>query len=590
MFSARFDDLAGGTFLHLVEPIEEIVAHTIADVGGAFGAAREASRSSHWVAGYVTYDAAPAFDPALTVHDATGSVSDDLPLVWFGVFRDRIVGNGTLVTDEPSSYSISRWTPMMSRAAFSASSEEIAHRIRRGDAEQVTLAFPIRAAVSGDSMELYEDLIASQEGVHACLIRHAGISVVSVSPEQFIAIGDGRLSTRPMKGTRSRGRWSDEDETLRRAFEHSDRDRAENRMVVAQAQSELARVAIPGSVQIDELFCVEPYRTAWQMTSQLSADLLPDTSLFDVFAALFPSGSVTGVPRAAAMGMIAAAEPVPRGLHCGAIGLIPPGDGLDGASFTVAIRTAVVHEREGIVDYGVGGGLTAHSDASDEYDEALVKARVLGARTKVPGLVETVRWDSGWLWLEAHEERLRRSADYFGCRLPGDFGRALEEITSQLTGPSNVRVSVHRDRYEISVEPAPPRIALGPGPESEAVHLMIDLDPVDRGDPHLYHKTLQRNVYEQRARRHPEVDDVVLTNDAGNITESTDANIVLRFGDDWVTPPVADGLLPGILRDSLIREGIVAERSVSIREAYEADAVALVSSVRGWRPAVIDRQ
>jgi para-aminobenzoate synthetase/4-amino-4-deoxychorismate lyase len=581
MRGGRFDDLAGGRSFSLVDLVTSYTAEDIDEVIGVLEQAAAASAEGYWVAGYVSYDAASAFDPALVAHrDRT------IPLACFCVYRTVEVDE--IGSDLPrGDYSVSRWMPLVERWQYDKSFVKIHEHIEAGDAYQVALTFPLRAAFSGAANGLYRDLVASQRPAYAAHLWYDTTHVVSVSPERFFQIEGRHITTRPMKGTRPRGRWLIEDEAQRVALAASEKDRAENLMIVDLIRNDLGRVGEFGSVAVDEMYTIEKYPTVWQMTSQISAKLRTEVTLVDVFEALFPCGSVTGTPKARAMEIIADVETYPRGIYCGAIGFIPPGDGLDGASFNVAIRSGVVDEDEGVVCYGVGGGITWSSNVDHEYDEALAKAMVLTAPRTPPGLIETIRWDDGWVWLDDHLERLAKSASFLGLEVPiSDLRTALDELEAVLKVPSRVRVVVTGEGLSVNVEEAPVRFATGPGPDTEAITVAIDLDPIDARDPRLFHKTTDRSRYDARKRRYPDADEVLLTNEEGNITEGTITNVAVLIEGTWVTPPVGDGLLPGVMRRRLLDAGTIEERSISVPQAGTADAVAVFNSVSGWRPAV----
>ena len=585
MFGARFDDLSTGESFELVDPLEELVARHLDQVESVLEAAAEASRAGKWVAGYVAYDAAPAFDDALVVRSESGDVLAETALAWFGVFGGR-KDSAISPTDTAGGFSASRWTPMVDRATYDTAFKQVREHIRSGDTYQVNLTFPMRAAFSGDPAELYLDMVASQEAAYACHLWHGNIAVVSVSPERFFRIDDDTIVTRPMKGTMPRGRWTEEDRSRMEALAMSEKDRAENLMIVDLIRNDLGRISEFGSVEVDELFEIEGYRTVWQMTSEISARLRPDIGIVDVFEALFPCGSVTGAPKPRSMEIIADVEGSRRGVYCGAIGYLPPGDGRDGASFSVAIRTGVACHGEGIVEYGVGGGITWDSALDSEYDEALAKARVLTTKGPTPGLIETIRWDGGWLWIDEHLDRLAASATYFGHDVPPDIRLALDKIAASFTVPMRVRVELHGATYQITAEPAVERFATGPGPDGAPVSLEVDFDPVSAADARLFHKTTDRDTYTMRQARH-DSDDVLLMNEDGHITETSIANVAFRFRGRWTTPPVDDGLLPGVMRQRLLEAGDLVEASVTVPEALEAEAVAVFNSVRGWQPATI---
>jgi len=581
MRGARFDDVATGRSFSLVDLVASYTADDLDEVIGVVESAAAASADGLWVAGYVSYDAAPAFDASLVARRDGG-----LPLACFCAYR-AIAHEGPPTTEVPAKYAISRWTPLVERGEYDKAFTQVHEHIEFGDAYQVALTFPLRASFSGAADGLYRDLVGSQRPAYAAHLWHDTTHIVSVSPERFFEVAGGRIVTRPMKGTRPRGRWSAEDDSLRADLASSEKDRAENLMIVDLIRNDLGRIAEFGSVQVDEMFAIERYPTVWQMTSQVSAELRKDATLVDVFAALFPCGSVTGAPKSRSMEIIADVEPHARGVYCGTVGFIPPGDGLDGASFNVAIRTAVVDEVEGVVSYGVGGGITWSSDVDFEYEEALAKAKVLTASRAVPGLIETIRWDEGWVWLDSHLDRLAESADYFSIDLSmRDLIVELDRVAGTLGGPSIVRIELLAETLELSVAEAPARFARGPGPDSEAVAVAVDLDPIDMGDPRLYHKTTDRRFYEHRRRRHPDAGEVLLTNEHGDITEGTISNVAFLIDDVWRTPPVSDGLLPGVMRRHLLADGVIEEGSVSLAGARDADAVAVFNSVRGWRAAV----
>ncbi len=332
------------------------------------------------------------------------------------------------------------------------------------------------------------------------------------------------------------------------------------------------------------MFEAERYETVWQLTSTVAADLVPATSLADVFRALFPSGSVTGAPKVSTMRIIRDLEDSPRGVYCGAIGfLAPPGSGEPRAVFNVAIRTVAVDAASGTAEYGVGGGITFDSSAELEHDEVLAKARVLTAARPAFELFETLRHDpdAGFRHLAEHLDRLGASARYFGFRFDPEaaVGALKDAVADRDEGPIRVRLALSREGTTAV------RVSDLPDPSDGAVRVALDDEPVDPNDVWLFHKTTRREPYERRRDRRPDVQDVILVNTRGEVTESTIANLAVRLEGRWVTPPLESGLLPGSYRTVLVRDGTLAERRVTIEELRAAPELALVSSVRGWRPA-----
>ncbi len=598
MIGARFDDLTPGSerSVRLVEPIRELVATRPAEVARVLDDAEAEARDGRWVAGFVTYEAAPALDAALTVRPRPpGSPFEALPLAWFGVFARREDVAPPAPDDGPGAPA-PVWTPSVDRPRYVETVERIRELIASGETYQVNQTLRMRStlppAATGDAEGTaadldawYADLVLAQRGAFGADIRAGRSRILSASPELFFERRGGRIVTRPMKGTAPRGRWLDEDEAAAAGLRASSKDRAENAMIVDLLRNDLGRIAVPGTVVGDPLFEIERYETVWQMTSTVSAELPEETTLLDVFRALFPSGSVTGAPKVASMQAIAALEDAPRGVYTGAIGsLEPSADGAPHARFSVAIRTIQVDTVSGAAEYGVGAGITFGSTGDAEYDEVEAKARVLFERRPGFELFETLAWDpaeAGYRHLDEHLRRLGSSARYFG--FPFDRARvleALEKAAADATGAFRVRLTVARSGA------ATTRTSSAPDPPAGRVRLaVVDDLPVDARDVWLFHKTTRREPYDRRRDARPDADDVLLVNTAGRVTESTVANLAVRIGDMWWTPPVGDGLLAGTYRAVLVREGALRERSVTVDDLRAADEVALVSSVRGWRAA-----
>jgi para-aminobenzoate synthetase/4-amino-4-deoxychorismate lyase len=364
----------------------------------------------------------------------------------------------------------------------------------------------------------------------------------------------------------------------------SSKDRAENAMIVDLLRNDLGRICRTGSVEVERMLEAERYETVWQLTSTIEGNLRPEVTLLDAFRALFPSGSITGAPKVRTTRIIADLEDSARGPYCGAIGyLAPSGSGEPRASFSVAIRTVVLDAQTRTAEYGVGGGVTHDSSASGEYDEVVAKARVLTDVRPAFELFEAVAHTpvEGYRHLDEHLARMAASARYFGFRFePEEAAGALKLAVADVAGPCVVRLTLARDGKLSTHARDLPR---GNGPARVA----LDDEPVDPSDVWLFHKTTRRAPYERRRDKRPDVDDVVLVNLRGEVTESTIANLAVNLAGTWVTPPADAGLLAGTHRAVLVREGRLTERPVTIDELRGASEIALVSSVRGWRAAVL---
>ena len=587
---ARFDDLRPERRRAAVfrDQVGEVIADGIGDVVPAIARVEQAAADGLWAVGFVGYEAAPGFDPNLVVRSrAADSYHGALPLVWFGLFESRVLNPAPV--DALGPYEVSAWRWLDDRAAYERAVEAIRGRIIAGDTYQVNYTTRLRADFTGDPLAFYHDLAAAQSGGYGTYLDTGRFQIVSASPELFFnrhpaGARSDRLVTRPMKGTAPRGRWAAEDAARRLELETSAKDRAENLIIVDLLRNDLGRVAEFGSVEVEDLMAIERYDTVWQMTTTVVGDVASEKPLGDVLGGLFPCGSITGAPKVRSMEIIRDLESAPRGVYTGAIGYVAP-RGVRGprASFSVGIRTVVIDGDTGRAEYGVGGGITFDSDPGAECEEAALKARILGYGRSDFELLETMRWSpgGGWYWLDHHLDRLASSADYF------DVPLRRESLIRQLAaaveghGDSRVRLTVtRRGSIDIAVHPHIDG-------REQPMTVAVDLEPVDGSSPFLYHKTTRRDPYNERLVRHPDVDDVLLVNERGEITESTIANVAVKLAGNWVTPPVESGCLPGIYRRVLLDEGRLTERSVRIDDLQRCDGIALLNSVRLWRDAVI---
>ncbi len=577
----RFDDVQAGSAFTLNGIHTVVEAATLDEVVPAIAEVERLVADGCWAAGFVAYEAAPAFDSALRVRRPDGP----LPLVWFALSEDRRdeVPLTARVT-RPAPYSVSTWTPSLGRGDFEDAFAAIRAHIAAGDTYQVNHTFRLRAAFGGDPFEFYRDIVLSQRGAYAAYLDLGRHHVASASPELFFERSGEALVTKPMKGTIARGRWPAEDEARAAALAASQKDRSENLMIVDLLRNDLGRIAEFGSVMVHRLFELERYETVWQLTSTIAGSVSEKVGLVDVLRALFPCGSVTGAPKARTMELISELEDSPRGVYCGAIGyLAPPGAPGPSARFNVAIRTVTIDSEEGVAEYGVGGGITWDSRAAGEYDESRAKAQVLVQRRPDFDLLETLRWEpgEGLLWRDRHLRRMEGSAGYFGFGWDGEaVASALDRVVAGLDDAIwRVRLTVDRS--------GDANVTVGrlPADVQAPARLAVDGDPVHSGNVFLFHKTTYRREYEQRAQSHPGVDDVVLVNQRGEVTETTIANLAVHVEGRWVTPPLDSGCLPGIYREVLLEQGRVVEQVVTLADLRRADALAVLNSVRLWQPA-----
>ncbi len=616
-------------------PVDVVATSELAEVRAALARVERECAAGRYAVGFVSYEAAAAFDPAMRARGGSG-----VPLVWFGL-HDAPLPDGHL--REPAAYACSVWRPGTDEATYAASIDAIRAAIARGDTYQVNHTMRLRARFAGDPYGAWVDLRRAQRDGWFAYVDTGEHCVASVSPELFFAWDGNELVTRPMKGTRRRSRDAAEDAALADALRGSAKDLAENLMIVDLLRNDVARVCEPGSVRVPRLFDVEAYPTVWQLTSTVTGVGEPGLGVERIFGALFPCGSITGAPKVRTMKLIAEFEDRPRGVYCGAVGVVYPGGA---AAFNVAIRTLVVdrgpraaarHEASdpteptpedrsgadlvvGTARYDVGGGVVWDSEGRDEYAEALAKAAVLDMTQRDFALVETVLVRDGVAWLEdRHLDRMAASAQWFGW--PFDRLRAAELLRSgsvvvgdatrgpAVAGPGHhgapeisgeglagertlVRARLLlKGSGELSLECArwselPGHLDAG-GPTRP---VGLALTAVHSSDPWLRHKTTRRGTYRRALDNYRGVAqpfDVLLHNEREEITEFTIGNLVLDIDGELVTPPDSSGLLPGTLRAELLAGGVIRERVVHLADLTPPRSMWLINAVRGWVPVAL---
>lgn len=568
-----FDFAGDGSLppLTFTDPVRILTAHHLAEVLPTLQEVQAAvTEQGLYAAGFLSYEAAPAFDAAMPVPYAS-----PLPLVWFGLFTAPAPAapSATSVASYPLS-----WEANISEDHFTQDIEQIRAAISAGECYQVNHTLRLRTRFTGDDFAWYRRLQSAQQAGYSAYLNLGRYRILSVSPELFFQRTGDHIVTRPMKGTMPRGRWAEEDAQRAQELVASEKERAENLMIVDLLRNDLGRIAQTGSVQVEKLFAVERYPTVLQMTSTVAATLRPGTSLADLLTALFPCGSVTGAPKISAMGRIAALEPEPRQVYCGAIGYLTPNNS---TIFNVAIRTVLLDTETGVAEYGVGSGITWDSTPQGEYAENRLKAQVLEQAWPHFDLLETLRLEAGvYTLLQGHLDRLCASASYFNTPLSEQAVRAALETHARSldVGPWRIRLLVS-SVGEIRLETYP----LNSLPTA-GLRAALARSPVSRQERFLFHKTTHRALYESRRAERPDLDETLLWNAQGELTELCTGNLVVELeGIRW-TPPLDCGLLPGVQRADLFAREEIFERILRPADLEAATGVWLINSVRGWVP------
>ena len=580
----------------------------------------------YYAAGFISYEASTAFDAALETHQG-----DDFPLIWFGLYEKPSVFEFENIenTTRPSF----SWSPSISKKEYFAALEKVRQAIKIGDTYQVnftmrqfaqswlagkgelgaTYSPPTPKGELNTNLEKNSSLLMLAEGAlggrvgdawttafqlfqniaqsapYGAFVEVENFAICSASPELFFKIKNGKITSSPMKGTAPRGRTNAEDEILKNQLQNSQKDRSENVMIVDMIRNDLSKIADIGTVQTPRLFEVEKYPTVLQMTSTVEGKT--QASLPEIMSALFPCASITGAPKASTMRIISALENTPRRIYTGTIGFVKPDGDMQ---FNVAIRTALFDTQTGRVEYGTGGGITIQSDPQREYEESILKTKIIrqSAQNQSFKLLETMLWtpQNGWFLLAKHLTRLQDSAVYF------DYGIDLERIKKTLFSKvihwenqaQKVRLLVEKngafvvENYPIEMDNSEKNEATLNPFDGTKKPVQIATEPVDSSNPFLFHKTTNRSVYERNLQQFPDAKDVILWNELGQITESCYGNVVVFDGINYWTPPIKCGLLNGVFRQYLLEKRAVQERIILKDELEKMEAVFLVNSVRKW--------
>jgi len=582
--TSRFDPVNSRSIL-FCDPVRMLTASELDEIPDLFRQIEQALAEGLHVAGYLSYECGYHFESLEEVNLGV------LPLAWFGAYRNPIIfhhetgiaeGLPELGFEPFATPSIT--SPFAEHVELHISEQDYRAKIRRiqqfletGDTYQVNFTDRVSLPVAAPTDAAFAALLKQQPVAYSAFLHVAAHHILSLSPELFFRIEQGRITTRPMKGTMPRGIDSEEDAAAAVRLQHDEKNRAEHLMIVDLLRNDLGRICTMGSVDVDDIFSVERYATLFQMTSTVSGTLRTGLSFYDIFKALFPSGSITGAPKIRTMQIIRELEQAPRGIYTGAIGYFAPG----GAStFNVAIRTLVV--KDGQAHMGVGGGIVADSDAGDEYRECKLKAEFLIRPRHDFQLIETMLWDEALVLMDLHMDRLESSASYFDFRFDREaVHSALGRATESFVAKNRYRVRLLLDGVGVVTVTTTELL-----PKESARRIRISEERTSSRDTFLRHKTTHRSVYDtEYARAHADgFEDVIFINEKNQVTEGAISNIFIQQGELLLTPPLSSGVLPGVFRRHILQTNPVAQECIlSLPDVIAADAIYLCSSLRGLR-------
>jgi len=573
--TADFDKDNKGSFLF--KDFSKILTFNYKDdVDAFFKKAEELSEQGQWLCGFFSYEFGYCLEPALWHLKE----KNNFPLAWLAASKEplKIIHSKPLPLrtngQSGKKFLVKNIKPSLNYRRYKKAIETIKKYLGNGTNYQTNFTFKIKFSFHGDALSLYLALRKAQPTSYMALINTGEHFIVSLSPELFFRQNGNKITVKPMKGTFSRGVDLAEDRINEKKLTTDKKIMAENLMIVDLLRNDLGRVA--KKVWVPEIFSAEKYRTLYQMTSTVSAKLKNSAGLREIFSSLFPSGSVTGAPKIKTMEIIKELEKEPRNIYTGAIGYVSPAQ----SCFNVAIRTVTLRAHKG--ELGIGGGIVYDSSAKKEYEEAMLKAKFLTQGFNDFSLIETILWteEGGYFLNDLHLNRLKKSCEYFSINLEmGFLKKELNLLAKQLKAKG--------DKFKIKI-----LADFGGGftlkyfsfdEQKLPVKIRVSSQRVNPRDIFLYHKTTKRELYEKERKKALSLGffDAIFLNNRGELTEGSISNIFILKNGILYTPPVKCGLLPGILREHLLKNGQAKEKVLRKNDIKKAQKLYIGNSVRG---------
>jgi len=553
-------------------PVEVLYTHDLQNVREVLNKVQNKVEKKNLIAaGYLSYEAAPAFDNAYCVNK-----KGNLPLICFGLFKDYKT-EITLESNNHESAEAIEWEIATNQTHYETHLKYIKDQIKLGNTYQVNYTLRKHSKCIANPYGFFLEKV--QDAPYAAFIESDEHTIISTSPELFFKLSDESLICKPMKGTSKRGRTLKEDIALMKELKNSEKDKAENIMITDMLRNDMGKISDTGSVKVLSEFDIEKYPTVWQMTSSVKSQTR--ASITAIFEALFPCASVTGAPKVSSMKIISEIEDQPREIYTGAIGYIAPNNE---AQFSVPIRTILSNKKIDRSVYGTGSGIVWDSEWEKEWDECQNKSAILSVSHQNFELFETMRWDSnrGIFLEELHLNRLKDSAEFYNFKFSHEkINDKLHDYLKNLEPESEkiIRLFLAKDG-----ETRLTTSAYKEHNKDKSQLISLAMQPVDSDDLSLYHKTTIRGIYEDATGENPDCDDVLLWNEDGHITESTISNIIFKKDSEYFTPPISCGLLGGTYRTHLINQGHLVERIIPKTEINLYSEIYLINSVRGKYP------
>ncbi len=525
-------------------PLKTIVAFNFEELKSAFTEI-EHLRDKFYIVGYLRYN-------------AFCGQSSFFPLLYFEVYNHY-----NIYKTQKTKKLLLDTIPCVNFCEYADAIQKIKTEIANGNTYEVNYTYDFDVNYSGNDLELFNFLLQKQKTPYNFYIKNKYDTVLSFSPELFFRLENNHIITKPMKGTVKRGKDEITDKKLVEFLKNDTKNRAENVMIVDLLRNDLGRIAKTGSVKVSKLFEIESHKTLHQMTSQIEADLKNGTTIFDIFKAIFPCGSITGAPKISTMKVISDIEKGQRNIYCGAIGLISPKETV----FSVPIRILQKNNEQKCFKYRVGGAIVWDSDIQDEWEETLTKTKFLNDEFQI---IETMKVENGNILLaNEHFTRMEKAAKYFNFK----FKKPKINITEN---NCILRVLLNKDGdFEFQTREISNKI----------ISKKITISPIIQNSKNefLYYKTTYRPWFFDSFQKikNGEIFDEIFLNEKGELTEGSRSNIILLINKKMYTPPITCGLLNGTYRQKLINEGKCIEKILYKNDLKNAEKIFCVNSVRG---------